>query len=212
MEEYEIGFFPQNPGKLKDFVSEELLLKTNIIDGLNRSQFADYFYLVFAIRNEYGDSVGISGRTLLDDYSRRGIGIPKYKNSSYKKANILYGLNRSKNNILRRKNVYIVEGYFDQISLTKSGIDNSVAICGTAFSKKHFIRLARYTEKMTFILDSDDAGVESAKRIYKKFINRGIKLRFLEPPSPFKDVDEYFRENDKEGFFRDFRQVVPDTW
>jgi DNA primase len=212
IDRYGLGFFPQNTSKLTRFISEESLLRASILDGLGRSQFSDYFYLTFPIENEYGDVVGISGRTLLDEYSRRGIGIPKYKNSSYKKANILYGLNQSKNHILKRKNVYIVEGYFDQISLTKVGIYNSVAICGTAFSKKHFLRLARFTDKMTFLLDSDDAGKESAKRICKKFINRGIKLRFLEAPQPYKDVDEFFRENGKADFFKNFNQIMPDEW
>ena len=76
--------------------------------------------------------------------------------------------------------------------MSKNGIKNSVAICGTAFSKKHFLKLARYSDKITFILDSDEAGQKSAERIYNKFINKGIRLRFLKIPDGFKDVDEYF--------------------
>ena len=212
IEKYNIGFFPQNASKITEYVSEELLTKLNIIDSPRRSQFSDYFSLVFPIYSEYGDVVGISGRTLMSEDDRRAIGIPKYKNSSYKKANILYGLNESKEHILNSGNAYVVEGYFDHISMYKAGINNSVAICGTAFSQKHFVKLARYTDKITFILDSDEAGRLSAKRIYSKFINRGLKLRFLEAPYPYKDIDEYLNDKTKEDFYKEFRQIIPEQW
>ena len=85
---------------------------------------------------------------------------------------------------------------------------------GTAFSKKHFLKLARYTDKITFILDSDEAGQKSAERIYNKFINKGIRLRFLRLPNGFKDVDEYFLSpnNSIITFFKDFKQIIPETW
>jgi len=209
-----IGFFPQNISILKKHISEELLAKLNVTNFSGGSDFSDYFYLVFPIYSEYNDPVGISGRTLLSDEDRKLVGIPKYKNSSYKKADILYGLNKSKNFILEENNVFVTEGYFDYISMSKNGLKNSVAICGTAFSKKHFLKLARYADKITFILDSDEAGQKSAERIYNKFINKGIRLRFLKLPDGFKDVDEYFSSSETSiaTFFEDFKQIIPETW
>ena len=93
-----------------------------------------------------------------------------------------------------------------------AGINNVVAICGTAFSQKHFIKLSRYTNKMTFILDSDDAGQKSMERIYEKYVNKGIRLRFLRTPKPFKDVDEFFKENSKNAFENEFKQIIPGVW
>jgi DNA primase len=212
--ENKIGVFPQNISALKKYVSEDVLTKTNIINFTGNSDFANYFHLVFPVYSEYGDPVGISGRTLLSEEERKVIGIPKYKNSSYKKADILYGLDKAKKFILEKDNVYVTEGYFDYLAMAKNGVPNSVAICGTAFSKKHFLKLARYTSKITFILDSDDAGIKSAERIYSKFINRGIKLRFLRIPDGYKDVDEYFlaQQNSSETFFDDFKQIIPEIW
>ena len=77
---------------------------------------------------------------------------------------------------------------------------------------KSFLKLARYSDKITFILDSDEAGLKSAERIYKKYINKGLKLRFLRVPDGSKDVDEYFRNHNKDDFFNDFKQVIPDIW
>jgi len=211
---YQFGYFPQNIGKLVEHVNEEKLLKNSIINSLKNSDFADYFYLIIPLINEYNETVGISGRTLLDEGERSYLGIPKYKNSSFKKANFLFGLNFAKNQIIESNNVYIVEGYFDQISLSQRGILNSVAICGTAFSQYHFYKLAKYCDKMTFILDSDDAGRKSAQRIYSKFLNKGIRLRFLKVPDGSKDVDEYFSnpKNNKNSFFQDFKQIIPEDW
>ena len=209
---HKIGFVPQNLKKLTEFISESLLLKLNIAETPYRSQFSDYFSLVFPIYSEHGDVMGISGRTLLSDIDRRSIGIPKYKNSSYKKSDILYGLSDAIEEILDAQNVYVVEGYFDKIAMDASGIKNVVAICGTAFSQKHFIKLARYTNKITFILDSDDAGVSSMRRIYDRYVNRGIKMRFLKIPSPFKDADEFFRNKTVDNFEKEFKQIIPGAW
>ena len=207
-----IGFFPQNIDVLTKYVSEDLLNKLNILNYSKDSDFLNYFYLIFPIFSEYGVPVGVSGRTLIGDAERAVLGIPKYKNSSYKKGNILYGLDKAKASCLKNSNVYVVEGYFDQIAMCQNDIENSVAICGTSFSQNHFIKLARYTDKITFILDSDEAGQKSAERIYSKYINKGIKLRFLKVPDGNKDVDEYFRNNNKVDFFRDFKQIIPDMW
>jgi DNA primase len=209
-----IGFFPQNIGILKKYIPEELLLKLNIARISNGSDFSEYFYLIFPIFSEHNKVVGISGRSLLSESDRKILGIPKYKNSSYKKSDILYGLNNSKYDILDKQNVYIVEGYFDYLTLTRAGIKNCVAICGTAFSKKHFIKLARYSNKMTFLLDSDDAGRKSSDNIYSKFINKGIKLRFLNLPTPYKDIDEYLSDKpvDAEDAFKELDEYLPEIW
>jgi DNA primase len=209
---HKIGFFPQNVLTLKKYVSEEILVKSSIINYGNSSDFADYFSLIFPIFSEYGEAIGISGRSMIDEDERKFLGIPKYKNSSYKKSNNLYGLNLSKREILNSNNVYVLEGYFDLISMIKNGYKNSVAICGTAFSQNHFIKLSKYTDTITFILDSDEAGMRSAERIYAKFLNKGIKLRFLRTPSPHKDVDEYFRSNPLGEISRDFKQIIPSGW
>ena len=82
---------------------------------------------------------------------------------------------------------------------------------GVSVSKKHFIKLVKYTNQMTFILDSDEAGKRAAEKIYEKFVNHGIKLRFLNIPNGYKDIDEYFfkHSNNKETFEKDFTQFIP---
>lgn len=207
---YKIGYFPQNVSKLRKFIDPTVLQKANIIDYSETSRFSEFFYLIFPIYSEYNECIGIGGRTLLSEDQRNTLGLPKYKNSSFKKANYLFGLNKSRPSVLKEQNVYVVEGYFDHIALDLNGIKNSVAICGTAFSKNHFLKLARYTSKITFVLDRDDGGENSMKRIYSKYCNQGIKLRFLLLPKSCKDVDEYFAQGGtRESFINNLEKYIP---
>ena len=151
-------------------------------------------------------AVGISGRCLFGRDQMNILNIPKYKNSSYKKSEILYGLNNSYRSIIEKDSVFIVEGYFDQISMYKNGIDNSVAICGTAFSKNHFLKLRRFASKIYFILDNDDAGIRSISSINKKFSKYGTQLKYLKVSNDdFKDIDEFFRSNTLNDFKKQYK-------
>jgi DNA primase len=197
IEKYQLGYFPQSVNTLLKHVSPQTLNACNIVDVLGFSRFKDYYYLVFPIFSEHGDVVGISGRSMIDDSERKILGLAKYQNSSYRKANILYGLNFSYSHILEKRNVFVVEGYFDYISMDKNGIKNTVAICGTAFSRNHLVKLSRYTDRITFILDSDSAGQQSMASIYKKFSGLDVSLGFYSLEDGSKDVDEYFLKEGK---------------
>jgi DNA primase len=89
----------------------------------------------------------------------------------------------------------------------QSGITNSVGICGTAFSRNHMIRLSRYSDRITFIMDNDDAGEKAMQRIAKLFDNRGVILRFLKLPNKYKDIDEYLNVNDKSNLKNDLKNI-----
>jgi DNA primase len=210
IKKYRIGFFPQNIQKLTRFVSAATLEKINILNYSGNSKFSEFFYLIFPIISEYKEPIGIGGRTLLNDDQRKIAELPKYENSSFKKAHFLYGLDHSRGHILKSKNVFVSEGYFDQIAMDSNGIKNSVAICGTAFSRLHFLKLARYTDKITFVLDRDDGGKRSMESIQSKFANRGIRLRFMLLPESCKDIDQYFASGGtKETFNRDIKSFIP---
>lgn len=206
---YKLGYFPRSPSVLSNYVSDTLLQRLSIVEYSGSSKFSEYFYLIFPIFSEYNDPVGIGGRALISEDSREILNIPKYKNSSYKKSNYLYGLNNSRSAIFKSQNAYVVEGYFDQISLTANGVSNSVAICGTSFSKNHLLKLSRYTNKLTFILDTDSAGISAMERIKDKYIGHGVDLEFMSIPNKYKDIDEYFLDgNSKDDLKNDLKEFV----
>lgn len=208
VKKYKLGYFPQNLSKLSEYVNFDLLKSKNIVRANGSSDFAEYHSIIFPIFNDYGDAIGISGRTTLDPDTISNLGIPKYKNSSYKKSNVLYGFNNSIDSISEKRYAFVVEGYFDQIAMYKNNINNSVAICGTAFSKGHYMKLRRFCDKIYFVLDNDDAGYRSSISIYNKFMKYGLDLKFLKcSDENIKDVDEYFKLKSLSSFKKDFKLI-----
>ena len=188
--EYGIGYFPQNISTLSNYVDLNILRQKNIVRINNDSDFKNYHYLVIPIYDEYGIIHGISGRSLMSSNELKLLGIPKYKNSSYSKSKILFGFNKALDSIIKKRSVWIVEGYFDQISMFQHGGKNCVAMGGTAFSKSHLVKLKRYCNKINFLYDSDEAGFVSSQRVYKKFNKFDIDLNFY-AVKDYKDIDEY---------------------
>jgi DNA primase len=211
---HKLGFFPSNISKLCEYVSEEFLVSSGLINLDKTSQFANYYRIIFPIYDEYGAPVGLAGRTMLSDDERQIVGLPKYRNTTLKKTNYLFGLNLCREEILLKQNVFVVEGYFDQISMVNAGIKNTVAVCGTAFTKNHFVKLSRYTDKITFFLDRDDGGKKSTSQIFEKFVSKGIKLRFITLPDGYKDAGEYFLNAHKscEDFNKEVKYILPVEW
>jgi len=211
VKKYKLGFFPQNTSMLSKHVSSAVLKEEKITDYFGDSKFATTHGVIFPIFDEYNNAIGISGRTLLNDNQRSLLSLAKYEGSGYKKSKYLYGLNHSRGYILKERNAYAVEGYFDFMAMVRAGMPNCVAICGTAFSKNHLVKLSRYTDRITFILDRDDGGIKSMERIYSKYSNKGVKLRFMLIPDGYKDADEYFKNefNSKESFLKDLKPYIP---
>lgn len=208
--QFKIGSFPKNVSKLTEYVSAEFLQKAMIMGPTGNSKFADRYPVIFPIYDEYKEPVAIMGRTLLDEHQRTALGLSKYENSSYQKSKTLYGLDLSRSDIVKNQNVFVVEGIFDVIAMRTNGIKNVVAICGSAFSRYHLYKLAKYTKKITFMLDSDSSGQNSMERIYKNFANHGIKVMFCKLPVGFKDVDEYFKAGKTiESFRQETKPFIP---
>ena len=152
--------------------------------------------VIFPIFDINMQIAGFGGRVMDDS-------LPKYLNSPetlvYSKSRILYGLHISKNHCRQKEHVYIVEGYFDFLSLYQHGVKNVVASLGTALTKEHVRLLKGYAKKVTLVFDSDEAGINAAKRSIDIFVNEGIELKILVLPQG-KDPDSFIMEYGKKIF------------
>ena len=101
-----IGYFPQNTSILSKYVDTDILSKLNIVSLDGSSTFSSYNYLIIPIIDEYGSFVGISGRSLLSDFDRSNLSIPKYRNSTYEKEIYFFGMNNSIRDIVKKKSFY----------------------------------------------------------------------------------------------------------
>jgi DNA primase len=170
---FEIGYAPRYPDfllrRLARRLSPELLVEAGLAlrdnDGTVRDRFRGR--VTFAVRDLSGRAVGIGARMLPGD---REDG-PKYLNSPetavYRKAEVLYNLQRAKPAVSRSGEVVVVEGYTDVIALAQAGIETTVATCGTALGEGHFRLASRFAQRMVLAFDSDEAGARAAERAYR---------------------------------------------
>jgi len=144
---------------------EEEMFENGLVFKNDKGRFCDYFRgrLIFPIRDQHGNIIAFSGRTLKEEEKEA-----KYINTKetilYHKRETLFGIDLAKESIKKENNVYIVEGEFDVISPYQAGFSNFVAIKGSALTKEQLMFLKRYTERITLTLDNDASGEEAAKR------------------------------------------------
>ncbi len=114
---------------------------------------------------------------------------PKYKNSQegplYSKRRVLYGLNWSKDDIVRAGEVIVCEGYTDVIAFQRAGIPRAVATCGTALADEHMAKLKNFARRIILAYDADAAGQGAAERFYawEKRLELDIFVLALPPGS-----------------------------
>ncbi|MFA5024029.1 MAG: toprim domain-containing protein [Patescibacteria group bacterium] len=193
---YKLGAFPKDIRDLynKHNMDPTELRKQNIVVNANHSIYKMY-PIVIPIKNVSGQSIAIGCRTLLTEEKRKELGMPKYRNSVYKKTSHLFGLNHATSAIRNLNKVFVVEGYFDCITAHQNGIFNVVATCGTMFSERQLIILSRYTDNVCLLFDNDVPGRTNAKRVIQKLqnFNENVRLSHSFTPDGYKDLDEYLQ-------------------
>ncbi|MCD5401263.1 toprim domain-containing protein, partial [candidate division NPL-UPA2 bacterium] len=117
----------------------------------------------------------------------------------YHKSDNLYGLNLTKEHILRESKVIIVEGYLDAITPYQEGMRNVVASLGTALSRGHLRCLRRYAREVIIVYDSDKAGMAATLRGLDLLVEEEFRVRVVSLP-PGQDPDGFIREYGKEEF------------
>ena len=178
--EFGVGYAPGYPDfllrRLARSLSAELLVEAGLAlkdpDGNVRDRFRRR--ITFPVHDLSGKAVAIGARILpsTDGAEDRG---PKYLNSPespvYRKAEVLYNLQRAKATATRSGELYLVEGYTDVIALDRAGLSNAVATCGTALGEGHIRLASRFARRMVLAFDSDDAGARAAERAFE-FVER----------------------------------------
>ena len=208
IEQFQLGYAPNNWEALYHYLVEIkhysviLVEQTGLIKKRTRGEgYIDYFRnrLMIPIKDVRGRVIAFGARSL--DGSE-----PKYLNSPetelFSKSRTLFALDLASQNIAKQDQVIVVEGYFDAIALHISGINNVVAVLGTAFTQQHIKQLSRYTESKQIILnfDADKAGLKATQRAIKEVENLvysgQIKLKVLNIPDG-KDADEFLQSTDE---------------
>ncbi|MCR8679634.1 MULTISPECIES: DNA primase [Campylobacter] len=164
IEKWELGWAAGSQNTLNLLQNEGIEPKEALEVGAIKQNESGYYAsfinrITFPIYNHLGNLVGFGGRTISDNPA-------KYINSPqsqiFDKSKIFYGYDKAKNEIYRSQSVVICEGYMDCIMLHAAGINNAVAVLGTALTQKHIPLIKRGDIKVTLSFDSDAAGVNAA--------------------------------------------------
>ena len=205
--EFEIGYAPAYPDfllrRLVKSLSAELLVEAGLALKDQEGNVRDRFRrrITFPVHDLSGKAVGIGAR-ILPGGREDG---PKYLNSPetpvYRKAEVLYNLQRAKASATRSGEVFLVEGYTDVIAMVRAGVPNTVATCGTALGEGHFRLASRFAQRMVLAFDSDDAGARAAERAFEfveRFPVQPVVLILPEGLDPADFVDQHGGETLRE--------------
>ncbi len=212
-ETFKLGYAPDSWDSLLRYLlkkgySQEDIYTAGLLVKSERGNYYDRFRgrLMFTLRDSRGNVVGFSGRKLLATDKEA-----KYVNTTetpvYIKGNMLYGLEVTKEAIKKAKEAIIVEGEFDFLASFQSGVNNVVAIKGSAFTEGQILLLKRYTENVILALDSDFAGNEAARRGLELAEKSGLIVRVARIPFG-KDPAECI-EKDPKLWFEAVKKPVP---
>ncbi|MGZ6314079.1 MAG: DNA primase [Candidatus Limnocylindrales bacterium] len=121
--------------------------------------------VIFPIRDAAGNAVGIGGRILPKTGATAtdsDPNAPKYLNSPatglFDKSRTLYLIERARNEMRKREEAVLVEGYTDALMAHQAGFENVVASLGTALTPAQVAVIARYTNRIVLAYDVDPAG------------------------------------------------------
>lgn len=209
IEEFQLGFSPQNSYALTKFLVDKKKFTPSEIERagigvLRGSNLYDRFggRVIFPLFDHRGNPIGFSGRILPWDKRETGKYINSPETTLYHKSNVLFGLNLTRGFIKKKKTAIVVEGELDLISSWQAGIKNVVAIKGSALTDEQVKLLSRFAQKFILALDSDMAGDAATRRGIKVAGDIGVEIKIAEVSGGYKDPDEAARGN-IEGYKKD---------
>lgn len=197
-----IGYAPSGRDHLcrylkeKGFSTDAMIKSGLVMVSKDGKGLYDRFFnrLMFPIFDLQGRPIAFGGRVI-------DKGEPKYLNSPetvvFNKSRTLYGMNFAK--AARKKEIILVEGYMDMISIYQAGFPNVVAGLGTAFNNDHARTLRKLADSVILLYDSDEAGTRAALRAIPVLVNNGFDVKVTQVKGA-KDADEFIKKYGAEAF------------
>ncbi|MCE8163366.1 MAG: toprim domain-containing protein [Candidatus Moeniiplasma glomeromycotorum] len=192
------------------------LLLANLIWAGENKPVIDYFVaqqLIIPLTDTEGRVVAFAARQIESVSPAKEVSkfLPKYKYlpsyQYYHKSALLYNYLAVKKS--RAEECYVVEGFFDVISLTKAGIENCVALLGTNLTLEQMKLLTNLKKRIVFFLDSDEAGQLATVNIALQLLKQEIDCEMVKPEYQ-GDPDEVCRQlSQPQEEFSQFTQKEP---
>lgn len=205
LRDFRVGYSPRAPDKVvlaaqRDGFSRQEIAAAGLGQA-GRDGFHDRFRgrIMFPLADPQGRVLGFGARALREGQR------PKYLNTSendlYHKGRQLFGIDRARGAAARAAKVVVVEGYTDVLALHQAGVEETVAIMGTALPEGQIAELAKTAPKVYLALDPDSAGQAATLRAARAAEERSIELRVVVLPEG-RDPADLVASEGSEGFAR----------
>ncbi len=207
IKKFELGYVPNNNffDELKKKYSIDDIKSTGLYYFVEKNQkYIDRFKnrIIFPIFNLSNDVIAFGGRIINNNNLAKYINSPETE--FYKKGRQIFNLNFAKDERSSSKEVIIVEGYMDVISLYSKGIKNVISNSGTALTESQISLIWKFFSDPVICLDGDTSGQQAAIRIAERLfalINDENRI-FFTILEQGKDPDDIVKEKGKEGFLK----------
>jgi DNA primase len=154
--------------------------------------------IMFPIRDRRGRTLGFGGRAMRSDQGA------KYVNTAetdfFHKSQLLYGVDRAKTAIAKTARAVVVEGYTDVLALHQAGVEEAIAVMGTAITGEQVATLSGMVEEVVLALDADSAGQEAMLRAQRVAAGRKMRLRVASMPAGEDPAEMMAAEGGAERF------------
>lgn len=183
----------------KGYSREDIVDSGTVNDVNGRLTDAEGGRLIFPIINSYGEVIAFGGRAL------KKTDFGKYVNTRetiiFNKRKNLYNINLLKK--LKRtqtvKEVIMVEGYMDTLSLYQAGFKNVVASMGTSLTQDQARLIKRYVDTVFISYDGDGAGQKANLRGLDILKDEGLNVKVVPLPEGL-DPDDVIKQRGVEGY------------
>ncbi len=188
---FRVGYSPKAWDRLlvgaqRDGFKPEELLGAGLVQRSRSGGLLDRFRgrIMFPLADARGRVLGFGARAMRDEQGA------KYINTSesdiYHKGRQLFGIDRARSAAAKAGRIVVVEGYTDVLALHQAGIEETVAIMGTALTQDQLAELSRAAgrEGTVFLaFDADRSGQEAMLRAARIAEDRDLELRVVRMPA-----------------------------
>lgn len=202
IKKFRLGYAPDGWRHVHDFLldrgfrADELEQAGLVLKKEGSSGHYDRFRdrIMFPILDILGRVIGYSARVAPggDESQAKYINTPE--TPVYHKSRALYGLYLAKQAMKQTGMTVIVEGNMDVIAMHQAGVENTVAVSGTALTDEQLSLMKRYGSGVKLFFDMDGAGQKAARKSAELALEKEISVSIIAIPSG-KDAADMGKES-----------------
>ncbi|MDX6588093.1 MAG: primase [Solirubrobacterales bacterium] len=216
LREFGVGFAPNRwdtvvmRGQQGGYSQAELAAAGLVKKG-QKGGWMDHFRarIMFPIRDSRGRMQGFGGRATRKEQRAKYVNSPD--GELFHKSRTLYAIEKARGAMAKKGRAVVVEGYTDVIAAHQAGVEETVAIMGTAITPDQVKLLAAHTGEVVLALDADRAGREAMLRAQGVAAGKKVRLRVAAMPEGEDPADMLGGEGPGSSAAERFEKLVEDA-